>query len=406
MLYQDPFDFPELTVLENFILGQAQGIRLEEKDYENRLRALAEGLNFNLHPHFPVKTLTIGERQQLELLRLLSLGSRVLILDEPTTGISSEQKEILFQALKKLVCEGKSIILVSHKLEDVEALCDHVTVLRNGRVAGEMKKPFNANGLLEMMFGVPPALPSRSGLAPGEPVLSLNRISATGGRTGLHDCHAVIHRGEVVGLAGLEGSGQGVFLRVAAGLKQPSRGEVRLLGKKMNGRDYHGFKSAGVAFLPGTRLEEGLITGLNIAEHFSLQDRYKRFIIRRKYAFETATKRIQTFRIKGTAYSDVEALSGGNQQRLLLSFLPPAPLLLLLENPTRGLDMDSVHWVWQHLHLLSKEKCAIVFSSPELDEILMVADRVLVFFNGAITLDVKADETDIQGLGRAIAGKI
>ena len=134
-----------------------------KKAHEKKFTRLAESLQFNLYPYSSVKNLTIGERQQLELLRLLALGTQFLILDEPTTGISSEQKEILFQALRKLVSEGKSVILVSHKLEDVEALCDCATVLRHGKVTGEMETPFDTNQLLKMMFGILPTPPTRLG---------------------------------------------------------------------------------------------------------------------------------------------------------------------------------------------------------------------------------------------------
>jgi simple sugar transport system ATP-binding protein len=158
--------------------------------------------------------------------------------------------------------------------------------------------------------------------------------------------------------------------------------------------------------LPGSRLEEGLISGLSITEHFALQEDPRSFILKWREAEQTAMTHIENFRIKGTPQSRVEALSGGNQQRLLLSFLPAEPVLLLLENPTRGLDMESVNWVWQHLHKYCRDKTSIVFSSSELDEILMVSDRVLVFFNGSIIKDVESAKTDVHELGRAIAGKV
>jgi simple sugar transport system ATP-binding protein len=157
--------------------------------------------------------------------------------------------------------------------------------------------------------------------------------------------------------------------------------------------------------LPASRLEEGLISGLNIAEHVSLLDKQKGFFVRRQDAFQTAKKNIAKFRIKGEPESAIATLSGGNQQRLLLSFLPADPVLLLLGNPTRGLDMESVRWVWQHLHQYCKHNTCIAFSSSELDEILMVADRVLVFFDGTIIKDTRTDRTDVHELGRAIAGK-
>ncbi len=406
MLYQDPLDFPLLTVLDNFMLGQTEGLNPQRKSFRRRFADLSDALHFDLKPDAALNSLTIGERQQLEIIRLMSLGIQVLILDEPTTGISSTQKAVLFEALKKLATEGKSIILVSHKLEDVEALCDRVTVLRHGKVTGGMGRPFDSRGLLEMMFGTPPVFPPRCAERPGKEVLVMKRVYGSGGRAGLQDCDAVIREGEVVGLAGLEGSGQGVFLRIAGGLKPARRGAISLLGHDMRGKNHHAFKRHGVYFLPGSRLEEGLIAGLNITEHFALQEGRDHFVVRWPDALQQANRQIEKFQIKGRPDSTVEALSGGNQQRLLLSFLPAAPQLLILENPTRGLDIESVNWVWKHLHTFCSQKTGIVFSSPELDEILMVADRVLVFFNGRVIKEVAATETDARELGRAIAGKV
>lgn len=406
MLYQDPLDFPLLTVLDNFMLGQTDGAPASKTVFKNNFDDLAHAFNFALRPEIPVKNLTVGERQQLEILRLLALGIEVLILDEPTTGISSIQKELLFKALKKLAADGKTIILVSHKLEDIEALCDKVTVLRQGIVTGEMDQPFDTDRLLAMMFGTPPASLPRCAEPPGNDVLVMDMVSGTGGRTGLKDCNVVIRQGEVVALAGLEGSGQGVFLRIASGLKPATKGFLKVLGHEMKKQDYHAFKRNGVTFMPASRLEEGLISGLSITEHFALQEKRKSFMVGWQQAANYSKDRIDSFRIKGMPESPVDALSGGNQQRLLLSFLPTDPVLLLLENPTRGLDMESVIWVWQHLHRYCRTKTSIVFSSSELDEILMVADRVLVFFDGKIIKDVESAKTDISELGKAIAGKI
>ncbi|MFH2219980.1 MAG: ATP-binding cassette domain-containing protein [Pseudomonadota bacterium] len=405
MLYQDPLDFPLLSVLDNFMLGQTTGVANRKKHFKKMLQAIAGSFGFSLHPNATVQSLTIGERQQLEILRLLALGIQVLILDEPTTGISTLQKETLFNALRKLASEGRSVILVSHKLEDVEALCDTISVLRHGTVAGEMNRPFDTNRLLQMMFGTLPAPLPRERPRAGETVFEMKRVAASGGRIGLKNCSVSIRQGEVIGLAGLEGSGQGVFLRAAAGMKQPAGGEIYLHGVRMDGKDYHEFYRRGVAFLPASRLEEGLVSGLSVAEHFLLQAKPGGLILGRQSALQQANQRIEKFRIKGTPDSPVESLSGGNQQRLLLSFLPPDPALLLLENPTRGLDMESVQWVWHQLHQYCAQNTCIAFSSSELDEILMVADRVWVFFEGTIVKDTRADRTDVHQLGRAIAGK-
>ena len=405
MLYQDPLDFSLLSVLDNFMLGQADGFSRRKSHYKTAFVQLTESFNFALHPDTPIKILTVGERQQLELLRLLALGVQVLILDEPTTGISAIQKDILFKSLKKLTVEGKSVVLVSHKLEDVETLCDQVTVLRQGRVTGVMDQPFDANRLLEMMFGTPPPAPPRCMETPGANILEMKDVSGSGGRTGLKNCDVLVRQREVVGLAGLEGSGQGVFLRLAGGLKQPTEGSIQLSGRNMKNQDHHAFNHQGVTFMPASRLEEGLISGLTISEHFALQAHHERFVVKWQAAQRLAGERIEEFRIKGLPDSQVNALSGGNQQRLLLSFLPADPVLLLLENPTRGLDMESVNWVWQHLQKYCVNKTSIIFSSSELDEILTVADRILVFFNGRIIKDVKSVETNASELGKAIAGK-
>lgn len=405
MLYQDPMDFPSLSVLENFMLGQTtvEG-RLRRSVHEARLRRLAGAFGFRLRPLVRVERLTVGERQQLEMLRLLAIGIRVLILDEPTTGISSLQKKELFSALEKLTGEGRSVLLVSHKIEDVAALCHRVSVLRQGRPAGEMDRPFDTTRLLTMMFGSAPAAPSRNQRPPGKPVLELQDVYAPGGRSGLLPCTLTVHRREVVGLAGLEGSGQGVLLRVAAGLVSPSGGRVHIEGDNLTGCRPRMFQDRRVAFLPTSRLEEGLISGLSITEHCRLNEKKAGMFIHWPSTAQRALERIGAFRIKGSPATPAEALSGGNQQRLMLSFLPETPNLLLLENPTRGLDIESAHWVWSHLNTLRDKGAGILFSSSELDEILMVADRVAVFFDGKIVMDVPAARADIKALGLAIAG--
>ncbi len=406
MLYQDPLDFPPLTVLDNFMIGQVSGFADRRVELKRRLTELCRSFSFSLNPNTPTRGLTVGERQQLELIRLLSLGISVLIMDEPTTGISSIQKDILFSALKKLAQDGRSIILVSHKLEDVEALCDTVTVLREGKVTGFMNQPFDTTKLLQMMFGAPPPPTTRIRKEPGEEILRLENVSAPGGRSGLLNCAINIRRGEIVGLAGLEGSGQDVFLRVASGLIRPNRGAVILNGRDMTSSSYHAFRKSGVAFQPAARLEEGLVRGLTITEHCALQEAGHPFVVRWEKSELAAREKIAKFQVMGTPTSPVDSLSGGNQQRLLLAFLPERPELLLLENPTRGLDVESVHWVWKHLDSYTRQGAGIIFSSSELDEILLVSDRVLIFFNGRIIKDERPEETDVMELGRAIAGKV
>ncbi|MGD9032290.1 MAG: ATP-binding cassette domain-containing protein [Desulfobacteraceae bacterium] len=405
MLYQDPLDFPPLTVLENFMVGRYRGISTKAALHRRQLVELAKALGFYLNPDRRVRELTVGERQQLELLRLLALGVEVLILDEPTTGISSVQRRVLFSALKKLSHQKKTILLVSHKLEDVETLCDRLTVLRSGRVAGEMDRPFDTNRLLSWMFGAMPAQPPCSQVEPGRPALIMEGVSGSGGSAGLQACTLTVRKGEVVGLAGLAGSGQDTFLRLAAGLNRPREGTIRIGDESMTGKDHHAYRARGVSFLPTARLEEGLIPGLTITEHFALRQQ-RGIKVLWKRAQSMAKERIKHFRILGRPSSKPESLSGGNQQRLLLALIPEDPLILLLENPTRGLDMESVRWVWEQLMTYVNKGTGIVFSSMELEEIIQVADRVVVFFDGAMVKDVRVCDTDLSALGRAIAGRV
>ena len=405
MLYQDPYDFQQLTVLNNFMLGQIGARGRHRKQYRARLLELCRTFNFHLRPDERVLTLTVGERQQLELLRLLSVGARILILDEPTTGISADQKAYLFDSLRRLRAEGKSVVLVSHKLEDVETLCDRVTVLRQGRNVGSAGRPFDRRALLGMMFGNPPSNLTPPARSAGETILRFDAVSCAGGRSGLIDCSVTIRRGEVVGLAGLEGSGQEIFLQAAAGLRRPARGSVVLEDRSMHGQPRHAFTRGKVAYVPAARLEDGLFPGLTIAEHAALRSGRRSLVLNRREAHASAVDRIRRFRIKGAPETLVEALSGGNQQRLLLSQLPPSPRLLLLDNPTRGLDVESANWVWRQL-LAYAQDGALVFSSAEIDEVLTIADRVMVFSNGRIVADVPSASADVQRIGRAIAGVV
>lgn len=406
MLYQDPMDFPQLTVLENFILGQEHGFFLSVSKKKKRFSEICSNLGFDLDPGKQVRLLTVGERQQLEMVRLIASGARTIILDEPTTGISNEQKTVLFNALKKLAAQGNSLVIVSHKLEDVEILCDRVTVLKEGRISGEMEAPFNTSGILSMMFEALPAMPPKPEIQVSDEILSIKNISLQGGRTGLKDCTLAIRAGETVGLAGLEGSGQELFLRAVSGVKRILKGKIILDDLDLSGRKVSFFKDSGISFLPTDRLVESLVPGMTIEEHCALNDQEKSFFIRKDLANKDAQEKIARFRIKGRPDSPVESLSGGNQQRFMLSLLPEKPRILLLENPTRGLDVESANWVWTILTDYSKKTgTTIIFSSPEIDEIMSISSRVLVFFDGRIIMDVNAGDASSEEIGRAIAGK-
>lgn len=406
MLHQDPLDFPPMRVIDNFILGRRGGLFPNKTAAARDFKTLAAQFGFAIDPDAYVDSLTVGERQQLEILRLLWLGARALIFDEPTTGISAAQKVKLFAALRLLAEQGKTVLFVSHKLEDVEGLCHRVAVLRQGHLVGELQPPYTTAKLVEMMFGKPISVGERNSCACSDPTLSLKNISVEDYRLKVRGVSLDVCAGEVIGLAGMEGSGQALFLRAASGLTRTVGGRVVLHGKDLTGRSYHVFKRQGTAFLPAARLEEGLAEGLSLTEHFVLAEEPKGFFISWDESRKLAQERIADFNIKGTPASTVESLSGGNQQRALLALLRVPLKLVLLEHPTRGLDIESAIYIWSKL----KERCkqegtSILFISSDLEEILQYSDRVLVFFAGKVTPPLDATALTTDALGQLIGGK-
>jgi simple sugar transport system ATP-binding protein len=352
-----------------------------------------------------VSALTVGERQQLEIMRLLSLGAKILIFDEPTTGISLPQKIKLFETLRLLAQQGMTLIFVTHKLEDAEDLCSQVTVLRLGQVTGKVARPFTADQLVNLMFGQSLAATARQAIELGEPVLDLRDVCVADYRLRVPNINLQVCAGEVVGLAGIEGSGQRLLLRACAGLDQPVSGDIWIAGMKMNRQPYQKFLERGVAYLPAGRLEEGLVPGLNLTEHFILAKRSDEFFINWNLAQGQTAARIKEYSIRGTPTTRVEALSGGNQQRALLSLLQPELHLVLLEHPTRGLDIESTMWVWNQLLERRQQGTSIIFTSADLDEIFQYSDRILVFSGGRVAKALNAKETSVQQLGELIGGK-
>jgi ABC-type uncharacterized transport system ATPase subunit len=405
MLHQDPLDFPPLTVLENFLYGRDARLLPDYGPARAQLADFGARFDFDLQPDAPVSALSVGERQQLEIVRLLALGVRTLILDEPTTGISAPQKVKLFEALRKLAAEGRSIVFVTHKLEDAEALCRRVTVMRAGRVVDTVEMPVPPGRLVELMFGAALPRAERTAIVAGEPVLSVRGVGLDDGRLRLRDLNLEVRAGESLGLAGLEGSGQRVFLRACAGLAHPVAGHVYAGGRAMTGRPYREFLACGVTYMPAGRLDEGLISGLSLTEHFLLAAPPAGLFIDWNRARARAQEKIRAQHIIGRPDSLVEELSGGNQQRALLALLPDDLRLLLVEHPTRGLDIESTLWVWSQLRERRRQGMALLFTSSDLDEILENSDRILVFFGGQIIAELETAHTDATQLGYLIAGK-
>jgi ABC-type uncharacterized transport system ATPase subunit len=404
MLHQDPLDFPPMQVLDNFMMGAKGGIFLDRNQVRRNFVTQSKEFGFDIDPENYVDALTVGERQQLEILRLLWLGAEVLILDEPTTGISSLQKKILFATLRKLAADGKTVIFVSHKLEEVGELCDRVAVLRAGELVGEIDPPFNNEELISLMFGKPVLKDQRQKITTGEPILEMHDIELEDYRLQIKHINLKVCAGEVIGLAGMEGSGQTLFLRACAGLLRPVGGEIFLKNEAMVGKTYLNYRQKGVGYLPAARMEEGLIPGLTLSEHFSLVDGNRSLFINEKAAVNVCNQRINEYNIRGSSSTKVEMLSGGNQQRALLALLNASLSLLLLEHPTRGLDVESSIDIWRKLKSRCAKGTAIIFISSDLEEILTYSDRILVFFSGQISKALDVASTTVEQLGELIGG--
>ncbi|MCY4538868.1 MAG: ATP-binding cassette domain-containing protein, partial [Chloroflexi bacterium] len=417
MLQQDPLDVGAFTVLENFIYGGAEGITLGRAQAEATLDDLCARFGFELDPHQLIDNLLIAQRQQLEIVRLLALGVQTLILDEPTTGISAEQKIILFDALRKLARdEGMIILLVSHKLEDVIELCDEVMVLRAGVLVGDMEMPIadhNLTGaviaetkqhLVTMMFGEELEAQSREHYSLGTPVLEVDQLLVHDLRLDMQPISMSVRASEVIGLAGLDGSGQELFMRACARLGRIAGGSLLLNGDNIIGASYRQLFHRGCIFGAAGRLEEGLIAGLTLTEHTALvADDHMR--IDWKSMAKRTVSRIDQYRVKGRAADNIEQLSGGNQQRVLMGLLPDEPQLLILEQPTRGLDVDSARWIWTQLLERCQQGTAIIFNSSDLEELVTYSDRIFVFYAGRVYPVTDVGQTSIDELGHLIGGE-
>lgn len=405
MLQQDPLDVGAFTVLENFMFRLDSPVVPNRRTARKHLIEANKRFGFTLDPEAPIDSLSIAQRQQLEIVRLLSLGVKTLILDEPTTGISAEQKTALFDALRQLAHEERMIVLlVSHKLEDVIDLCDEVFVLRAGKLVGEREMPATPSELVAMMFGQVLAPEQREQVPLGEPVMKLAGFQVRDPRLELSPVNLDICAGEVIGLAGLEGSGQEIFMRALAGLHPVESGKITVNGRNLANVHYRQCLEAGVTFGAAGRVEEGLIAGLTLTEHMALT-MDNRMVVDWQSARATMEDRIAHYNVRGRATDTIEQLSGGNQQRVLMALLPQNPAVMVLEQPTRGLDVESARWIWKQLLERRKIGTAIVFSAVDLDEIVTYSDRILVFYAGQVHEVPDANQVDIDALGHLIGGE-
>ncbi len=402
MLYQDPLDFPAMPIWENFQLGAPHRTKREVVDI---LGELSFRLDACFLPDETVASLTVGERQLLELLRLLDLGATTLILDEPTTGITPEQKQDLFDLLMKLAREeNHTIILVTHKLSEALEMADAIFVMRQGKLVSTLTPPYDEKALVQRMFGqaaegVVEALPEVVDAT--TPRLRMKDTLFAGPKYSMGPVNFTALPGECIGLAGLDGSGQELFLRGLCGLDRMPGGKLMLDNATFRTNDFKTLRKAGIQFVPADRLQMALFPDLNLMEHITLA------FPGRKHGLDLFYEEqcVQGFNLRAHPDTRASELSGGNQQRLLLSLIPDSTPLLLMEHPTRGLDAGSARQVWNHLKGRCAKGATLIYFSPDLEEVLEHSHRVIVFYDRAIAAVVNREQATMNVVGALMAGK-
>lgn len=420
-VYQHFTLVPNLTVLENIVLGMKGGFVLELSEAERRLNAMLAEFGLSVSPHAEIRHLSLGERQRVEIVKALFRGSRVLLLDEPTSVLTPVEVEGLFKILRRLRSEGVSVVLITHKLEEALELSGRVTVLRQGRKVGELL-PADLTGasraaakqrIVSLMFGgtAPGETIAVSGPQPSEdrPLLTIRDVSAASdrGAPAVRDLSLELHAGEVFGIAGVDGNGQKELGEVIAGQRRAARGSVVIDGRDIADRGVPAAIKAGIGYVTDDRIGEGCVPGASVAENVVLKTIGKKpfsngFWMKRGAIDAHARELIQEFNVKTPGASTrMTLLSGGNIQKLLLAReLAMNPTVLVCNKPTNGLDVQTAQFVLRTLRAQADEGKAVLLISSELDEILEVSDRIGVMYNGELVGVFLRAEVEIETIGR------
>jgi len=399
-----------MTVIDNVLLGESPGrFLLDRRAASARLADLAERIGLCVDPLARVETLSVGAQQRVEIVKAICHGARTLILDEPTAVLTPPETAQLFAAVRRLRDQGACVVFISHKLPEVQAICDDLTILRRGRVAWEGRMPGpTAAELARHMVGKDVVEIRRTEVCPtaGPPILEARALAADGLEPFYLELGA-----EIVGVAGVDGNGQRELAEALVGLRPVHGGGLLLDGRDLAGLDAAARFARGVAHIPNDRKQEGLVGSMSIAENLSLKRHASRPFsawgwMRWSVARRTAQDLVERFDIRGGGPTTaVSRLSGGNQQKVILArelALAP-PRLVVAMNPTRGLDIAAANFVYERLLQRRREGSAILLISSELDELLRLADRIAVLYRGRLTM-TRWPEEDVERIGRLMAG--
>jgi ABC-type uncharacterized transport system ATPase subunit len=401
------------TVAENVILGDTKGagknFRINPRAVERRVRELGERYGLPVDPRARVWQLSVGEQQRVEILKALYQDARILILDEPTAVLTPQEAETLFETLRRMAAEGRTVIFISHKLHEVTAVADRVTVLRGGRsVATASTADATPRSLAALMVGREVETVRRRGAASagGQVAFELDEVWAEGdrGAPAVKGVSLSLRAGEVVAVAGVAGNGQRELAEAITGMRPISGGAVRVAGRQLRGGDPREAIRAGIAHVPEDRLGTGVAPGLSIAENVALKSyREGGPLLRLGRMRDQAVDLIERYQVRAPGpQAEARKLSGGNLQKIVLGReFSGEPKVLVAASPTRGLDVSAIETVHAYLLAAADRGVAVLLISEDLDEILALADRVVVMYEGRVA---DASSTDVEEIGLLMAG--
>ncbi|RIQ23294.1 ABC transporter ATP-binding protein [Jiangella rhizosphaerae] len=416
MVHQHFMLVPVFTVAENVMLGQEHvgaGGLLDMEAARRDVREISERYGFNVDPDAYVERLPVGVQQRVEIIKALVRKADVLILDEPTAVLTPQETDELIAIMRQLKADGTSIVFITHKLREVKAIADRITVIRRGAVVGEASPEASENELASMMVGRAVSLTvDKAPAEPGDVAFSVTDLSVVDERgTAVVDHVSFdVRGGEILAVGGVQGNGQTELVEAILGVQEHVTGSVRLEGQELLGRGVDDVLEAGVGFVPEDRTVDGIVSSFTVAENLVL-DLYKRapfargLSLRGSELARNAEQRVEEFDIR-TSSVDTPAgtLSGGNQQKVVVARELSRPLkLFIAAQPTRGLDVGSIEFVHKRIVRERDQGTPVIIVSTELDEISALADRIAVMYRGRIVGIVPGD-TDRDVLGLMMAG--
>ncbi len=408
---------PPMSVVENVVIGTSARQWLNLSEARRRLGEFFRNYDVRIDPDAEVGRLSVGEQQWVEIFKTLYFGVELLILDEPTAVLTPQGVEQLFRILRQMRDEGLTIILITHKMNEVMELSNRVTVLRAGAVVDTVHTDrVTSRELARMMVGRDVLFRlDKKEFQPGRPVLEVDdiRLESETGRGSLQGLSITARAGEIVGVAGVSGNGQNALFDALVGVQHPSQGTIRIDGTDTHDKSAHRIARLGVANVPADRIRHGLLMDFRVNENLVLgRHRLRRFsrrgLLNSSAVNDFAAESITGFEIKTPSASHItRTLSGGNLQKIILAReLSGEPKLLVVHQPTRGLDIAASEYVRQRLVEERDRGAAVLLISEDLDEILQLADRVAVIYEGRIVSEAAGEEADRETIGLNMAGVV